>query len=178
MQTSADRRRQAGFTLLEVMATVGLVGLVLLPILQVREQASHRAYQTSHMMRGLNYAQTLLSQQTRSLDELDEWEGRIEDEPAFRYVVTLEDWDLATGRSESEGDEDDLFNDPSGAIPPSDAATTLEDLTDDPHLVRRFHIEVFWPSLDAGDAEAEDSVVLEGFLPRIWEEEDTLGFNR
>jgi hypothetical protein len=47
-----------------------------------------------------------------------------------------------------------------------------EDDRENPHKVRRFEIQVFWPGLEL---DKEDSVMLEGFLPRVWEEVDAYG---
>jgi prepilin-type N-terminal cleavage/methylation domain-containing protein len=159
---------QRGFTLLEVMVTVGLIGVVLLPILQVREQATNRAYRSKYMLLALHHGQELLAKYGRELDQVDKYEGRIEEEPSLRYEITFQDWDISTGRPEDEEDEDDPFANDFGALAPSDAVTEEEEAAiNDPHRVRRFSIKVFFP--DVTDEDAEEQLTLEGFLPRMWE---------
>lgn len=165
----STRQRQRGFTLLEVMVTIGLIGVVLLPILAVREQATNRAYRSKYMLAALHHAQELLAEHGREIEPIDKYEGRVEEEPSLRYLITFEDWDLATGRPEDEElDDNDPFGNNFGAIPPSDAvAEEEEEDIDDPHRVRRFSIKVYYP--DVEEVDAEQVVVLEGFLPRMWE---------
>ena len=158
---------QGGFTLLEIMVTVAILGLAILPMLHVREKAANRAYRTTHLMRGLHHAEELVARYGREKDQIPQFEGVVEEEPQFRYLMTFENWDLASGRSEDELEEDAEDED-SGIIRPPDAGTVEEDPRGDPHKVRRYRIEVFWPNIEEEDA--EESVVLEGFLPRIWEE--------
>jgi len=169
MRPSADWRAASGFTLLEIMVTVAIFGICLLPILHVREEATNRAYRTEHMLQGLHIAQELIAEHGREIEQMKQVESRFEDDPAFRYVVTFEDWDLATGRAEDELDEEETLDDPNGPLAPADAAVPPEDVRGDPHKVRRFRIEVFWPDIETADD--EESLLLEGFIPRMWEEQ-------
>jgi len=177
MPTSAETRRaQSGFLLLEVMVTVALIGGLLLPILLVRESAQNRAYHSGHLMRAMQYAEILLASAMREPTPAAAQEGYVEDDRAFRYELLIEDWDLATGRSEEENEEDER-NEEFGSVSagaPLDAGIggLEEDEREDPHKVRRFEIQVFWPGLELDE---EDSVMLEGFLPRVWEELDSYG---
>ncbi|MDG2149411.1 MAG: type II secretion system protein [Planctomycetota bacterium] len=168
MPRSDKSQAQRGFTLLEVMVTIGLIGVVLLPILTVREQATNRAYRSKYMLLALHHAQELLAEHGREIEPIDKYEGRVEEENSLRYVITFEDWDLATGRSEDEMLEEDPFANDFGAIPPSDAvAEEEEEDINDPHRVRRFSIKVYYP--DVEEVDQEQMVALEGFLPRMWE---------
>ena len=180
MPTSAERRRtQSGFLLLEVMVTVALIGGLILPILLVRESAQNRAYHSGHIMRALQYAEVLLANSMREPTPQSSQEGYVEDDRAFRYEILIEDWDLGTGRSEKENEEDE-DNQDFGTNSVGDGSNPLdagiggveEDDRNNPHKVRRFEVEVFWPGLEP---DKEDSLVLEGFLPRIWEETDAYG---
>ena len=167
MPRSAEPR-QRGFTLLEVMVTVGLIGIVLLPILQVREQATNRAFRSKYMLLALHHGQELLARYGREIDQIDKYEGRVEEAPSLRYEISFQDWDLSTGRPVDEELEDDPFANDYGALPPSDAvAAEEEEDIDDPHRVRRFSIKIYFPDVDTEDK--EEMVVLEGFIPRMWE---------
>jgi len=167
VENSARHRGQRGFTLLEVMVTIGLIGVVLLPILAVREQATNRAFRSKYMLLALHQAEELLAKHGRELEQIDKYEGRVEEHPSLRYEITFENWDLATGRPEDEELEDDPFANDFGAIPPSDAVAAEEEDIDDPHRTRRFSIKVYYPDVEIVDA--EELIVLEGFLPRMWE---------
>ena len=187
MPTSAERcpdrvGPQAGFTLLEIMVVVGLLGMVILPILGVREQSSQRAYRSAHMSTALNYAEQLLADAMVMTQERDEYGGPIDGDPEYSYVLTLREFDLSTGLHLDEEADDALYqDDPDAALAyqPSDADTVPEEEDEErtnPHRVRRFSIEVFWPRWDAPEGEEDeeslDSVILEGFLPRYWEDEE------
>ncbi len=172
---ASPRAAQAGFTLLEIMVTVMLLGIVILPILQIREDATNRAIRSKYMLLALHHAQELIATHGREVEQIDAFEGRFEELPEFRYELTLQDWDLATGRPEDEEDQDPFAND-FGAIAPSDAEAADEEMRSDPHRVRRFSVKVYFP--DSKKEDEEEHVALEGFLPRVWEENsDLLGNN-
>ena len=164
------RHAERGFTLLEIMATVGLVGIVLLPILMSIEYADNRTYRATHMLRATSYAQEIVADLVRESRAIEGEQGVIEDDPAFRYELDVEDFNLATGRADGEEDDDDLFGDRDRSLVPADAGTGEGVDKNDPYLVRRYQITVYWPSFVD---ENEEQITLEGFLPRVWEEEYT-----
>jgi prepilin-type N-terminal cleavage/methylation domain-containing protein len=187
MPTSADRaphrgllRGQAGFTLLEIMVVVGIVGLCILPILTVKGQSTARAYKAKMMRTAMDHAERLLVDCMRTEEEYDRYESTIEQDSTFTYVLTLEEFDVSTGLTaeeaeDVEAEEDDgqsLF----GGSTPGDAGVGNPDEDDEerdnPHLVRRFRIRVLWPSWDGEDDEADDYVDLEGYLPRVFDREE------
>lgn len=160
---------QAGFTLLEIMATVGLVALVLLPILTVRESATNKAWRASQMLQAVQHAEQLLARRARDVDPVDQEQGLIDEDPFYRYELTLENYDLATGLSEEEEEEQEQREDSIFADPPPDAGMLEEDDRDDPHKVRRFAIKILWPGIEEEQQDSE--LVLEGYIPRIWKDE-------
>lgn len=180
MSTSADRRRRAasGFTLLEIMLTVALLGLIL-PLLEARERASRMAYRSGHLLRAQAHAQRLLAQRLLDPDRARDEAGVIEEDPVFQYVITLEDYDLSTGRVVEEQDEQGFtqgtaFSETSafsGSVP-GDALPGPDELSDrqSQHRCRRLRLTLSWPSL-SGDA--PDQLVLEGFLPRVLDEDES-----
>ncbi len=180
MSTSADNRRSAvaGFTLLEIMVTVGLVGVCILPLLEVREQASVMAYKSGHLLRALTYGQRILSERLLDPDAAKDEMGVVEEDAVYSYVITLEDYDLSTGRVVDEDDEDGFsqstgFSTTSafGSGVPQDAAPGPEDVSakDSQHRVRRIKLTVSWPAFEG---EARDELMLEGFLPVVHEEDE------
>lgn len=183
MPTSAENRRERGFTLLEVMVTVALLGLVILPILSVRQVSTRKAYKASRLIMGLSHAEQLLADCALELRELDGREGDIEDDPTFTYTITLKEYDLSTGLNVYDDEiNDDVFSDFERGLLPGDAGIPPDDEDEErssPHRVRRYEITVYWPSWDApgsraadDDEEALDELTLEGFLPRVFAEEE------
>ena len=185
MSTSADRRAAfarraaAGFTLLEIMVCVAVVGLCILPLLEVREQSSRMAYKSGHMLLALSYGDKILSERMLDPDKAKDETGVIEEDPAFGYTLTVEDYDLSTGRVVEEKDDANAFSTttsfsttsqfttgvPQDAVPgPDDVAAA-----DTQHRVRRVKISITWPALEG---EERDELLLEGFLPRVITEKD------
>lgn len=170
----ARSRPARGFTLLEIMVSVAVLGM-LIPLLRLREQASARVERALNLLEATSHAETLLARRLRDVQPVDGEEGYVEDDPHFRYQLTLENFDLSTGRSEEEEEDwqeqqDSLFG--AGTVPPDAAvAESAEEDKANPHLVRRFELRLLWPHEEEADAERE--LVLEGFLPRIWEDSST-----
>jgi hypothetical protein len=180
MSTSADTRRSAvaGFTLLEIMVTVGVVGLCILPLLQVREQSSVIAYKSGHLLRALTHGNRILTDRLLDPDSVEDETGVVEEDPVFGYVLTVEDYDLSTGRVVEEEDEQgfsqgsnfsQMSNFTTGQ--PADAAPTEEDVAgeDSQHRMRRVKLTISWP---AAEGDGREELLLEGFLPRAVEEDD------
>jgi len=189
MPTSADRRTEKGFTLLEVMVAVGLLGLVILPILRVRQIATRSAYNASHLVTALSHAEQLLSDYALNWREIDNLEGEIEEEAGnrrrteavYRYLVTMKEYDLSTGLNVYDDEmDDDVFSDYEQGLLPGDAGIPPEDEDEErgnPHRVRRYEITMFWPSWGANESESDkdeslDELTIEGFLPRVYEDEE------
>ena len=187
MSISADRRRTAaedrraasGFTLLEIMVCVAVVGLCILPLLEVREQSSRMAYKSGHMLRALSYGDKILTDRMLDPDKAKDETGVIEDDPAYGYTLTVEDYDLSTGRVVEEQDDDQAFSQATSFSTtssfttgvPQDAAPGPEDVAaaDTQHRVRRVKLSISWPS---HEGEQRDELLLEGFLPRVLDEKD------
>lgn len=185
MSTSADRRHaqrrgaERGFTLLEIMVCVAIVGLCILPLLEVREQSSRMAYKSGHMLRALAYGDKILTDRMLDPDKTKDETGVVEDDPLFGYTLTVEDYDLSTGRVVEEQDDNKAFSTTTDFSTtsafttgvPQDAAPGPDDVADadSQHRVRRVKLSITWPSLD-GDQREE--LLLEGFLPRVLTEKD------
>ncbi|MHC4846026.1 MAG: type IV pilus modification PilV family protein [Planctomycetota bacterium] len=166
------KRSNAGFTLLEIMVTLAVVGLAILPVLTVREDSAHMAYRSSRMMQALTYAERLLAERMTDPEVLKDRVGFIEDDPAFRYEISIEDFDLATGRVEEEDDDPNSPYSINSPFAPADAGVPPgmedEEEMNDPNLVRRVKLTIFYPGLDE---ELEEKVVLEGYIPRATEKD-------
>ncbi len=161
---------QAGFTLLEVMFALLVVGWASAQILQAREVSSNLAFKAGKQIQALQYAEQILARSMLSTDTWNEYESVIEDDPVYRYTLTVEEFNLSTGRASDEDDELNVsggFGEFETAFVPGDAATN-EEPEFDPHAVRRFKIVMHYPSL-LGDQDEE--LTLETFIPAILDEE-------
>lgn len=181
MPTSAERREtrrgQQGFTLMEIMAAVFMLGVLLLPLLTIKERATSRVERAHARLKALVHVENMISAARRDPVERFEEEGRVEGDEWYRYQITIENWDAST--SFADPDEDELGNSTlfpdnapgDAAIPPGEA----EEETD-PHKLRRFQIEIFWPHFE--HPEQEDSLRFDGFLPRVAEARGAVFNNR
>jgi hypothetical protein len=149
------------------MVTLAVVVLAIVPMLMERDKAWNMALRTSNLMKAATYADEVLADHILDPDDRKEWPGVVEDDPDFRYEITIETYDLSTGRVESEEDEAGQTGfSTTSAFVPSDAVpapTGDEDDAGNPHRVRRYRIVVHFPGY--GDEEGEEEYVLEGYGP-------------
>lgn len=162
---------------MEVMAAVFMLGVLLLPLLTIRERATGRVERAHSRFRAIVHAENILTQHLRDPQEVLQGGGEVEDDPYFRYELTIEDWDASTSLPEvdEEDDESSLFDEitPGDAgVPPEDEDEVLFSL----HEVRRFEVEVFWPHHEKADQ--EESLRLEGFIPRVPDDRGAVFRNR
>lgn len=186
MRTSADplpaARRPAGadhacrgFTLLEVLVTLGIVALAIVPLLGVRDATWNIAYRSGHMLRAAAYAEQILAERMTVPDDVKDYQAAIEEDPAFHYELTIESYDLATGRADQPGDDSTSttsgFSSASNTLPADAQAGPEEevDLYDDPQHVRRFSLKVKYPGLND---DKEEEYLLEGYLPMARKESE------
>jgi len=179
MSTSAEARPDrgcAGFTLLEVLVTLAIVATAVVPLLAVRDATWNIAYRSGHMLRAAAYAEAILAERMTDPDDVREHKGFIEEDPAFQYELTIESYDLSTGRVDEPEDEDGIsttsnFSAQSAFAPPdADAGTEQQlDLYKDPQHVRRFRLKVLYPGLDE---DRPGEYLLEGYLPMARKEPD------
>ena len=172
-------RSASGFTLLELMITVAIIGVFTLTAHVLRGRASNEIFRATHRLRALELARDELAR--RALEPLRE--GQVIEasdffagDTLYRYELRIERFDLSSGRP--EGDEDDDLAEQRRFEEEqmsrfADAGTNDPDGgTDDPYLVRYYHITAFLPSLED---DGEEELVLEGFWPLVRPPEDEIG---
>jgi len=182
MSTSAEavrfrrERAEGGFTLLEVLVTLAIVAAAIVPLLVVRDATWNIAYRSGHMLRAAAYAQVILASRMTDPDDVKDYQAAIEDDPAFSYELTIESYDLSTGRVDEPGDDaastTSNFSIGSAQLPADAQAAPAEkdeDLYNDPQHVRRFKLKVRYPGLDA---DKPGEYLLEGYLPMARKESD------
>ena len=166
---AAGRRAQSGFTLLEVMVALGIVGFALMGFLEVRSAAAYSSWKSQMDLDALRHCHERLAELMLDPDEYAEQAFVVEDAPAFRYVLTVEEYDLSTGR-ESDDEETDVSGGFSNEFESGFSAMDYggEEQDDNPHLVRRVKIVMLYPDLENDDQDQQ--LVLETYLPRVTED--------
>lgn len=148
---------------------LGIVGFALMGFLEVRSAAAYSSWKSQMDLRALHHADERLAALMLDPDEYAEQAFVVEDDPAFRYVLTVEEYDLSTGR-ESDDEDTDVAGGFSAefesSFTPPDAGG--EELDDNPHLVRRVKIVMLYPDLENDDQDQQ--LVLETYLPRVTED--------
>ena len=146
---SIRRRRPWGFTLLEVMVSVAILALAVVPMLLTRERCYEMAYKTKIERTLQELAQRQLAQISLNVIR-GEGSGEIEDAPGFSYEYTVTIYDFASGLDENDcqrNGNDGGNLDTSNA--PRDAVFADEDVKDvGPMMARHVVLKVYAPSED------------------------------
>ncbi len=156
-RNTLQRCNSSGFTLLEIMVTVSLIALLILPIMVVRDASENQAFRSTHMMEAMRLGHLLLADRLTDPDPAVSLTGDFAqygaDPDAYTWLLTVEEFDLSTKR---EVDPDD---DPFGEVPfpPADAALPNTDLENEPYRVRRVGLTVFFPGIH--DDESEETLI-------------------
>lgn len=170
MRASCER----GFTLLEIMLTIAVVGVAVVPVLLIREQSTRQSYQA----RNANIARTLARELMSEIEfhGLDPQAGPIDGYPGFAYEYEMEQIDLISGETEDEEDKYDPYNRKStdGKIfSPSDGLAPNEDtLEEDAYLVRRVTLTITYPNLRTTGEDEPNRLVIETIFPALPEDEE------
>jgi len=162
------RKAKGGFTLLEVMVSVMILALSIVPILILREDSFTKAMTTKAERTAQQLAQQLLSQ--IALEErVGEGGGEFEDWPDYRFEYTVTIYDFGTGMG-----EEDYFdeNDPYFDQRPDDSVLFDEDLTDiGPLVTRHVEITVYYPAFVGEESAEEKEYIIDTYIPLLMTEE-------
>jgi prepilin-type N-terminal cleavage/methylation domain-containing protein len=171
------RRAAAGFTLIEIMCALGIFALLVLPMLVVRQSASNMAFRSNRMLTALSYSDKLLAERMTNPERVNQLLGVVETDPDFHWELTLEDYDLSTGRVDEPQNDGTGFSDGtnfstvSAFANPSDAGAPTDTEADiSSYKVRRYKLTMWYPGQHDDN---EDKLVLEGYIPRATDAEAT-----
>lgn len=171
-------RSESGFTLLEIMMTVTLVAIAIIPLLLIRERSVIKSYQAHNANLARMHAREILSEV--EFRGIDQGSGQIDGFPGFSYNVEIQEVDLVTG--EDDEDEDSAFSDnnsSSSKYEPQDQ-TWADDEEDEEKIypVRRVTLTLWYPNLDPEAGEESLELMIEAIFPPLPEDDsEFMGVN-
>jgi prepilin-type N-terminal cleavage/methylation domain-containing protein len=171
----SDRRR-SGFTLLEVMVTMAIVGGALVTLLISREKAVNDLIET----RNNNWARQIAREMLTELEfhELDRYSGQLDQYPGFSFDIHVEDIDLVTGEGDADAEERErekkekrLSNEQQGdadsRFKPGDLLEDEEGQEELVYPVRKVKLRVEWPNMSGADGAEPNKLEIEAILPQL-----------
>lgn len=186
-QTTSGRpvSSSRGFTLLEVMATLAIIGGVMVIVLESRESALSNFYVARNANIARSLARELMSE--LSFKEPDDLRGGFDGYEGFEFEIEITREDLVSGETDEESDNDPYStgrdwkerdkgtgssgSSNSGGFTPADSLIP-DDEEQPEYPVRRIKVTVFYPNLRGGDDADPLKLVLETIMPPLPDEED------
>ncbi len=175
----SSRPAESGFTLLEIMLALALVGVSVVPVLLVREQSHRQSQQARVANLARLKARELLSEfEFHGLDTLS---GEFDDRglAGFRYDIEVEEIDLVTGDEEDdEYDPDDksgskFYKGPADSV----FATADEEEDEGEYPVRRVTLTLTYPNLSSSGSDEPRKLTIETIFPALPEKDKNGNFN-
>jgi len=158
----------AGFTLLEVMVSVAILAVAIVPMLYLREVSFHKAMATKALRAAQQLAQDKLSEialEVRSGEGSGAFEGW--DDFRFDYTVTL--YDFSSGFGDEELDEAFDLEDRSN---PSDGLFRDDELKEiGPMMMRHVELTVTYSVNLGDDGGEENEYVIDTYMPALLTEQ-------
>lgn len=183
--------RSRGFTLLEIMATLAIVGGVMVYVLESREKALSNFYIARNANIANSLARDLMSE--LAFKEPDDLRGGFDGYDGFEFEIEITREDLVSGESEEDDNSDPYSTNRdwkerdkegtgsdsssgnnSGGFTPGDSVFPGDEDEDQPEYpVRRIKVTVFYPNLrEISDDPEPLKLILETILPPLPDEED------
>lgn len=164
-----------GFTLLEIMVSVAVLGLSIVPLLLLREVSFNKAVNTKAMRTAQELAKRTLSMIALEVRG-GTGDGSYEDWPQYRYEYTVTLYDFSAGM---EADLEEEMNDNFDRSDyPEDSIYLDEDSEEEigPMVMRHVELTVFFPSLEWGGEEddeggMEEEYIVDTYMPPLLTEE-------
>jgi prepilin-type N-terminal cleavage/methylation domain-containing protein len=163
----SNREARRGFTLLEVMVSVAILAVTIIPMLLLREESYEKAYDTKMFRVVQTLAQYQLSNiamEVRTGDGSGDFEGY----PEFRYEYRVTLYDFGAGVEEDEEQDDRYFgHQPDDSVFPDEDAESYG-----PMVMRHVELTVFFPSMDdLEEGYVEKEYVIDTYIPVLLTEE-------
>lgn len=163
---------ERGFTLLEILVTLMIVGLAVFGVLVIREQSINEYFEA----RNANIARTLASEMITELEfhELESRGGPIDGLPGFEFSIDVEEIDLVTGEGDPEAEKREQDKrakrsgdyDPDTRFNPSDSVKPDDELQEFVYPVRKVKLTLLYPNLNV-EAQEPRKLVVETILPPL-----------
>jgi prepilin-type N-terminal cleavage/methylation domain-containing protein len=158
-----------GFTLLEVMVSVAILALAVVPMLLTREHCYDMAYNTKNERTIQELAQRQLAYLALNVIR-GEGAGEVEGAPDYFYEYTITIYDFRSGLEE---DEDEINDRETGRLDtgnaPRDAVFADEDTEDvGPHMARHVILKLY--AVDGGEEKGKE-FVLDTYIPLLMTKE-------
>ncbi len=148
------------FTLLEVMVSVAVLALAVVPMLLTREYCYDSATETKILCLQQELAKRQLSYIALNVIR-GEGAGDFEDYPDFTYEYEVTIYDFQAGLEEDEENDDGAFN----TTAPGDAVYVDNDLDNvGSHMARHIILRVYAPDQDDGQ---EAEYVIDTYVPLL-----------
>ncbi len=155
-----------GFTLLEVMVSVAILAVAVVPMLLLREESFQKALYSKSIRVARELAQRQLTQIALEVLE-DEGAGNFEDWPDYRYEYKVTLYDFSGGMSEYDGEYGDSYLDDT----PSDSVFDDEEEEIGPMVMRHVEIRIFFPSVKQEEEDMDNEYVIDTYIPVLLTEE-------
>ena len=167
MRAASSGSARGGFTLLEVMVSVAILAVAIVPMLFLREDSYRKALFTKAVRVAHELAQRQLSVIALEV-RTGEGAGNFEDWPdyQFEYKVSLYDF----SGSMSDKDEEDPYGWYDGSDP-SDSVFADGELKEyGPMVMRHVELKIVYPSFEGEEAEMSEYIV-DTYMPMLMTEE-------
>lgn len=169
MKASSKKSKPRGFTLLEVMVSVAVLAIGIVPILFLRENSYMKAMNTKAQRIAQQLAQQLISEIALEV-RVDEGSGEFEGWSDFHYeyTVTLYDFGSSMGNEDYFGDDGDPYFDKNF----NDNVYLDEELQEfGPMMMRHLELIITYPTYVGEDAGEESEYIIDTYIPALMTEE-------
>jgi prepilin-type N-terminal cleavage/methylation domain-containing protein len=167
MKVFRCKRPKGGFTLLEIMVSVAILAMAIVPLLLIRERSYTCALYSHSLRKAQEFAQLQLGKialEVRTGEGSGSFEGW--ENYTFEYKVSLYDF----GGGMLAGDEDyDPFGENTG---PGDSVFPEDDEeTFGPMVMRHVELTIFFPSVREEEEDLINEYVIDTYIPVLLTEE-------
>src|SRR5215204_3681488 len=152
---SGVRPNARGFTLLEILVTLAIIGVWIFPLIALREGAVNQLIES----RNSDWARALARELLTELEfhELDRYAGPVDGYPGFEFQIEVQEVDLVTGEGDPEAEQrekdkkdkrlDSANDDPDSRFRPSDSVIPEDEKQELVYPVRKVKLTLTYPNM-------------------------------